>query len=353
MWTPGAFTATPGIMAGLKETKIDQGAFYASKDFYDPVKKRRINWGWAQVHPASVQSLPREVTWHPELQQLVFSPVEEQDTLRGRTIGRLAKTTLSPGKHASLGLPKRAGNTSEVVVSFDRPAAAVQLSVNVMVGSAPGLAKWEADWNLGGADYEVNSTESLTVDCVADGKCPCQARCEADGKERCKSWTLVPPGAPSRAGAPRCCLKSSVPASSPYPGIFSGVNDPDAAAVGGTLFTVDYVHDPTKVSAVKVHGGGHTDTLQLLPSDTTIDVRLYVDNRMTEAFWMGGRVAMTVDTPATEAADIVVSIDGDAASAVPATATAWAVSPIWVSPVEVLQTPRMDGRPFDAWKDLV
>lgn len=56
--TTGSFTATPGIKAGLKETKIDMGRFYASKDFYDPVKDRRINYGWAlTAGPTNVRCL--------------------------------------------------------------------------------------------------------------------------------------------------------------------------------------------------------------------------------------------------------------------------------------------------------
>ena len=43
----GVFTPAPGP-AG-KEALVDAGAFYASKDFYDPVKQRRINFGWAQI----------------------------------------------------------------------------------------------------------------------------------------------------------------------------------------------------------------------------------------------------------------------------------------------------------------
>merc|ERR1719277_2199456 len=43
--TAGKFEATPGITAGLKYQIIDVAALYASKDFYDPVKQRRINWG--------------------------------------------------------------------------------------------------------------------------------------------------------------------------------------------------------------------------------------------------------------------------------------------------------------------
>ena len=51
----------------------DHGALYAAKDMMDPVHGRRIYWGWnAYVAPAQGGlSLPRELTWHPELQQLV------------------------------------------------------------------------------------------------------------------------------------------------------------------------------------------------------------------------------------------------------------------------------------------
>ena len=84
-----------------KEVIIDKGALYASKDFYDPVGQRRINWGWAKIaygewntgNPwdSSAHSLPREMTWHAELQQLVFSPLEEQKQLRGQVLGQLSQ----------------------------------------------------------------------------------------------------------------------------------------------------------------------------------------------------------------------------------------------------------------------
>ena len=94
----------------LPESNIDAGNFYASKDFFDPVKGRRINWGWATVPPASTQTLPREVTWHPELQQLVFSPVEEQSSLRENVIGSLNQHRLIPNNTEPMGLPHQLGN---------------------------------------------------------------------------------------------------------------------------------------------------------------------------------------------------------------------------------------------------
>jgi len=252
--TAGKFEATPGIKAGLQETKIDMGRFYASKDFYDPVKDRRINYGWAQTAgPTNVQTMPREITWHPELQQLVYSPVEEQDTLRTKEIGHFVGQ-LDANKSASLGLPKNVGNQSEVTVSFSRPTADAILGVTVMASK--------------------------------------------DG-------------------------------------------------TSGTLFTVDY---KANANVAQVGGGGVHDTLQLLDSDKSIDMRIFVDNTFAEVYFQGGRVAMTVNTPASDDADITVS---SSISQVSAKAKSWSVSSIWVTPEEVLRTPRLDGKPLDAWKDLL
>ena len=85
---------------------------------------------------SSTQTLPREVTWHPQLQQLVYSPVEEQAKLRGAVIGSLKSQALAANVRTSLKLPKQLGNQSEIKVSFARPTSAVRLSVNVMVDAA-------------------------------------------------------------------------------------------------------------------------------------------------------------------------------------------------------------------------
>lgn len=252
--TAGKFEATPGIKAGLKETKIDMGAFYASKDFYDPVKDRRINWGWATTAgPTQVQSLPRDITWHPELQQLVYAPAAEQDSLRGKRIGFRAPSPLGFFPR-SLGLPKEVGQQMELMVSFDRPKQNATLGVRVMV--------------------EKGMRES------------------------------------------------------------------------GTLFTIDYIQG---ANSAKVGGGKVFDTLKLLDSDESLDMRLYVDNTFTEVYFQGGRVAMTVNTPASDDAEVELSSSAQGI----ASATAWSVSSIWVTPEEVMQTPRLDGKPIDAWKSLI
>jgi len=326
----GTWSATKGVP--FTETKIDMGNYYASKDFYDPVKKRRINWGWAQVSPGSTQSLPREVTWHPELQQLVHSPVEEQDQLRTGVIGSLSKRTVSSS--VSLNLPDFVGNQSEILVSFARPTAAARLSVNVMEGKStplnPPYAREMVGYDLAGQDYSVvnvNYTDYTT----------CEAQCDADAQ--CKAWTYVVRG-PLYAS---CCLKGGIPSYSKKQTCTSGVKSLSPSA-SGTEFYVDYVPSSDHVSTVTVGGGAYQDTLKLLSTDTTVDVRIYVDNTFAEAYWMGGRVAMTVKTPPTVEAG--VSITSNAAVTLNS-AKVWSVGSIWITPEGVKATPRMDALP--AW----
>jgi len=125
----GNWSQTPGVP--MTEQLIDAVGLYASKDFWDPISNRRINWGWARVPPASTQTLPREVTWHPELQQLIFSPVKEQDSLRGDTIGTITKGTRISRRGPWIGDAGGAAQ-SEIRVSFELPTSPVSLTVTVM-----------------------------------------------------------------------------------------------------------------------------------------------------------------------------------------------------------------------------
>merc|ERR1711870_16727 len=92
---------------------------------------------------------------------------------------------------------------------------------------------------------------------------------------------------------------------------------------------------------MRVGSPGHYDTLSLLPDDKTIDLALFVDNTFTEAFWMDGRVAMTIVTRTSGGGDDVTFAAN--ATGVSVSATAWEVGSIWVTPEEVKRTPRSDG----------
>jgi sucrose-6-phosphate hydrolase SacC (GH32 family) len=125
------------------------GMIYASKDFYDPVKDRRIMWSWAHGYPRqitndtlplekhfSVLTLAREITWNPELQLLQFSPIEEQRLLRGRQLCNLSNQMIPAQQYRSLGKwPSSAGKQSEVELIFEVPSEDTTFGVVVMGGS--------------------------------------------------------------------------------------------------------------------------------------------------------------------------------------------------------------------------
>ncbi|KAK9053570.1 hypothetical protein SSX86_024644 [Deinandra increscens subsp. villosa] len=79
--------------AGLR---YDYGNFYASKTFFDPIKKRRILWGWANESStasediakgwAGIQLIPRKVWLDPSGHKLLQWPITELEGLRGQKI---------------------------------------------------------------------------------------------------------------------------------------------------------------------------------------------------------------------------------------------------------------------------
>lgn len=125
------------------------GMIYASKDFYDPVKDRRIMWSWAHGYPReitnetlplskyfSVLTLAREITWNPELQLLQFSPIEELKLLRGQQLCHLRNQAIAAKQYLSLGAwTPSVGNQSEVKLEFELPAKDATFGVVVMGGS--------------------------------------------------------------------------------------------------------------------------------------------------------------------------------------------------------------------------
>ncbi|KAF2565569.1 hypothetical protein F2Q68_00026487, partial [Brassica cretica] len=84
---------TPDGWDGLR---LDYGNFYASKTFFDDTKNRRILWGWANESDsavedtlkgwAGVQLIPRTVLLDSSGKQLVFWPIEEIESLRGKNV---------------------------------------------------------------------------------------------------------------------------------------------------------------------------------------------------------------------------------------------------------------------------
>jgi len=294
VYTPPRSTHTLGNWTAEPEVNIDKGRFYASKDFWDPVKERRINWGWAMADAIGTQSLPRMVTWNPELQQLVHSPLEEQDQLRGSKIVDVHNVSLIANSLIPLQTPPGAGKQAEVEVTFALPSTAARLGVVVMA-----------------SDAAITNGSLFYID-------------------------YVPPTV-EQIGAPYTVTVGAQP--------MARKGASDTGHRGGLPWGRSARHRELS-AADGVTGDEVTDALKLSPSDTSLTIRVYVDHTFSEAYWMGGRVAMTISTPSTSEAGMA------AFASAPATlesAQAYAVDSIWVTKEQVRAAPRKDGKPIVGW----
>jgi sucrose-6-phosphate hydrolase SacC (GH32 family) len=325
--------------------------FYASKSYLDPVGEngdgipRRIYYGWALVPPASVQTLARVTTFHPTLGILLFNPLPELAGLRDpEPLAILPGPVVLPANSSTwLGdWAGSLGNQSEVTATFTLPTAAgpvVTFGLEVLVGASPSggggqnvstpvtvtydPATRTANVTAGGQEWPTNTSyfmvgwdlpgddDNVTNVNYTDPHI-CQAACTDD--PTCSAYTYVvrPPLYAS------CCLKVNVPALNPDSRCTSGVK-PGRARPGGTVAA-----------------------LPLLPTDTAVDVRIFVDNTFLEVFVMGGRLAFTVpiNTGAESGAagmNLIVS-GGGAAGVTVQDVSVWHLDSIWTTTDEVLKT---------------
>ncbi|XP_031127824.1 acid beta-fructofuranosidase 2, vacuolar-like [Ipomoea triloba] len=121
-WRPDDPTIDAGI--GLR---YDYGTYYASKSFYDPSKKRRVNWGWIteidsetsdlQKGWASLQGIPRTILFDNKTgTNLIQWPVEEVEKLRGQR-SKFEKVEVKPGSVVQLDVGK--ADELDIVAEFE------------------------------------------------------------------------------------------------------------------------------------------------------------------------------------------------------------------------------------------
>ena len=268
----------------------------------------------AKVPPSSTQSLPREVTWHPELQQLVFSPLAEQAALRASP-ALYSKTNVAVSGTVNLG-------------SQNYPPHICSLAPHVrMFPLLPDFAPLPASWGLTSALEVVHVATLQSLSCYFKPlpflSFVVLLTCITF---MLPSLSLPLPPSPSLALSLRLARALSLCAAlSPIPlkGLPSGTGlqcevyasfaIPKAATSFGIgLFGtheafVDFT-PPTGVKGasgswkvavgVRSKNAAATDvvgrppapssTLSLLPSDTQIDIRVYYDQTFAEIFWMNG-----------------------------------------------------------------
>ena len=134
-WSDGSGVNDAGkFTAAGPERSVDKGCLYAGKDLHDVPNGRRLFWGWITCTTAGAQTLPRVVTYHPTLRQLVFSPAPELTKLHaGAPLAQLGRTTLKAKVPLALGSKAAKGAmAADWNISFARPKgdATVGLTFN-------------------------------------------------------------------------------------------------------------------------------------------------------------------------------------------------------------------------------
>ncbi|KAM2568157.1 hypothetical protein TB2_008437 [Malus domestica] len=125
------------LVDGWSGLRYDYGNFYASKTFFDPAKKRRILWGWANESDtasndvakgwAGIQTIPRDVWLSPDGKQLLQWPVVELETLRGKKVG-INNQILQQGSHVEVKGLTAAQADVEVIFSLPSLAKAEEFN---------------------------------------------------------------------------------------------------------------------------------------------------------------------------------------------------------------------------------
>ena len=355
----------------------DNGTYYAAKDFWDSLNGRRILWGWAQI-PNGAQALPRVVTWNPELQQLVFSPLAEQVALRGPPLydggprrARVGGGGAAPAPCVPVG-PWSDAEQAEVLATFALPRAAATFGVGVLgalevfvefvpggadatglaaarpwqvrVGVRPAgpnsthpaspdtpVTRFMAETDLNGGDYNKAAAVGRHLPPGTDPRV-CQAECDAAAE--CVAWTYVIRGEP--AGSGDCCLKKMAP---------TGSEPPLSLCPHHAATCTSGVKTPRNVSGCAGGGkggkGGAAEArLSLLPADEELEIRVFTDHTIVEVFFAKGRVALTLPLPlplpaSGAGAGAGFTLFSNAAEATAVAVQGWQVGDIWTTPEEV------------------
>ncbi|XP_042469784.1 beta-fructofuranosidase 1-like [Zingiber officinale] len=146
-WEPDEPEKDVGV--GLR---YDYGKFYASKTFFDPLKKRRVLWGWIGETDsertdltkgwASLQALPRTVLFDQKTgSSLLQWPVDEVDKLR-LTKNNLGSISLAAGSVLPLdvGTATQLDIVAEFALNYSASANANEADVGYNCSTSGGAA---------------------------------------------------------------------------------------------------------------------------------------------------------------------------------------------------------------------
>ncbi|XP_020276841.1 6(G)-fructosyltransferase-like [Asparagus officinalis] len=147
-WTPDDESLDVGI--GLR---YDWGKFYASRTFYDPVKRRRVLWGYVgetdtrsvdvQKGWASVEGLPRTVLFDVKTgSNLLTWPAEEVESLRSSS-KNFSNIAIAAGStvHLDVEDANQLDIEAEFVIKKEELELAIQADVNYNCSTSDGASQ--------------------------------------------------------------------------------------------------------------------------------------------------------------------------------------------------------------------
>tara|TARA_B110000208_G_scaffold76391_1_gene98067 strand:- start:144 stop:1568 length:1425 start_codon:yes stop_codon:yes gene_type:complete len=262
-WTTASTSPTDGV--------LEDGIYYAAKDFWDSRHERRIVWAWAPLYTSSM-ALPREVRYDPRLEQLVLSPLAEQAQLRNATLSSSPAHT-----QVKRGTPLRlsASVQSEVELIIQLPHEATQIVANFSLKSRRD--------DLGAA----------AVSFVIEYPSPPKAMGAAVGRAQNSGKYYV-----ARVHG------------------FSSAKPSSGVSAGGLTGDGDWEF---------------SSDLRLFPGEKELHVRLFFDHTIAEGYWQD-RVAMTLPLATadwTEQDDVEIVVSSNTKTPLGVSAHVWSVASMW------------------------
>ena len=296
--------------------KCDHGQLGFPKSFWDPVKQRRLQYGWGQgpglggeedatlpgglSMKANHQSLIREVTYDPRLGMLCFLPVEETALLRSSPpLATISTATPVPAAgFLALNTPPNLANQSEVRVRFAVPTVAVTFGVRVMAEAPTGrnASSWLAS---PGYDWAIDFVPPPGVRASDGATSPSTTTADATATAAAYSVTVGPLDPSSHkydnfystwfSNISRVFLKLDAPPNAPFVVLYFA-----PMLIGCGLVLAIPMLCPCRGCRP---AGRLSGLLPLLTTDTEIELVVYVDHTVVEVYFAGGRYPVTSHVP--------------------------------------------------------
>lgn len=323
---------------------LNGGQLYSSKSFFDPVRARRVVWGWTSEESSSPaqagwqgsQTLPSVMALHPTLSMATLFPIPELEQLRNQTLYVAETVQLPP--NTSLAIAVDAGLMVEVRATFpllkaDDPGLLRSTWRRCVEARWAAVAGAPADAHAACAEHEAAAARSASAQPIidevgialragADGHVAtrvsvrsiassgplnntdmpggdyrffalpasnpaeqnianCSATCH--GEPDCVGWVYV------RVGGPGGAQPSGKSFPVPRCAMKSAVTPSDVNpwCVSGTVASLALVND---LSATGGSGSNPTagQPLPVLPADQDVDIAVWMDHSVLESFAAGG-----------------------------------------------------------------